>query len=126
MNLIKQLFGRHPHSDHLPSSSCLWTGESGTEYQYQIYSLGTGLRPLPGIYIYARQNEDSSWTPLYISQTRDLHQRLEGHVTLEDAIANGATHLHAHYCTAGQSARCNEERDLLIRWRPVCNEVVVG
>ena len=79
---------------------------------------------MAGNYIYARQNEDGSWVPIYISQTRDLHQRLEGHVKLEDAVANGATHLHAHYCAAGQAARCTEERDLIERWRPVCNDAL--
>jgi hypothetical protein len=45
-------------------------------------------------------------------------------VTLDDAITNGATHVHVHYCTTGQSARCTEERDLILRWRPVCNDVI--
>ncbi len=80
------------------------------------------FQPLPGNYIYARQDEEGHWVPVYIAQTRGLHQRLEGHVRVEDAIANGATHIHAHYCSAGQAARCNEERDLILRWQPVCNE----
>jgi hypothetical protein len=86
--------------------------------------LNAEFRPLPGNYIYARQGEDDSWIPVYIAQTRDLHQRLEGSVRLDDAIANGATHLHTHYCSAGQAARCTEERDLIKRWQPVCNEVL--
>ena len=84
------------------------------------------FRPLPGLYIYAAQTEDGSWSPIYIAQTRDLHQRLEGHVRMEDAVANGATHLHAHYATAGQAARCTEEHDLILRWRPVCNDPIEG
>jgi len=125
VNLIKQLFSRHPHHETstLPTS-CNWLGVSGAEYQYEIYSLNTDFRPLPGNYIYARQSEEGSWTPVYIAQTRDLHQRLEGHVRMDDAIANGATHLHAHYCAAGQAARCTEERDLIKYWQPVCNEVL--
>jgi hypothetical protein len=43
---------------------------------------------------------------------------------MDDAVANGATYLHAHYCSAGQSARCTEEHDLIVRWQPVCNEPV--
>lgn len=66
------------------------------------FVLNTGFKALPGNYIYAGQEEDGSWIPIYIAATRDLHQRLEGHVTLVDAMANGATHLQAHYCTAGQ------------------------
>ena len=77
---------------------------------------------VPGNFIYARQAEDGSWVPIYIAQTRNLGQRLEGQFTVQDAIQNGATHILAHYDTAGQAARCNEERDLLQRWKPVCNE----
>jgi hypothetical protein len=124
VNLIKQLFSRHPHVDQAPSSSFWnWAGQSGKEYQYEIYPLDAAFTPLPGSYIYAKQLADGDWIPIYIAQTRDLHQRLEGHVRLEDAVANGATHLHAHYCNAGQGARCTEEQDLIHRWQPVCNEV---
>jgi predicted GIY-YIG superfamily endonuclease len=119
------MFSRHPHLEAAPASAaCVWTGESGTDYLYQIYSLDAEFRPLPGNYLYAMQTEDGLWVPIYIAQTRDLHQRLEGHVRTSDAIANGATHLHAHYCAAGQATRCNEERDLIKRWQPVCNEVL--
>ena len=62
--------------------------------------------------------------PVYIAQTRDLHQRLEGHVSVNDAIAYGATHIHVHYCTTGRAARCTEEHDLIERWKPVCNDAV--
>jgi hypothetical protein len=121
MNLIKNLFSRHPHGDQIPTT-CTWAGRSGREYHYQVYPLSAIFKPLPGIYIYAEQLADGTWIPVYIAATRDLHQRLEGHVTAQAALADGATHIHAHYCTAGQSARCAEERDLLARWRPVCNE----
>ena len=107
----------------MPPTSCNWLGQSGRAYHYDIYTFDAVFRPLAGNYIYARLREDGSWEPIYVSQTRDLHQRLEGHVKLEDAIANGATHLHAHYCSTGQAARCSEEHDLVQRWRPVCNEV---
>lgn len=124
MNLIKHLFGRHRHEEIASSSSIHWPGQSGREYAYEIYPLDASFRALPGNYIYARQAEDGSWVPIYIAQTRDLHQRLEGHVRMEDAVANGATHLHAHYCSTGQAARCSEERDLIQRWKPVCNELI--
>lgn len=123
VNFIQQLFSHHPHPGRAASSTYGWAGQSGKVYQYEIHSLGAAFKPVPGIYIYAKQLADGDWSPIYIAQTRDLHQRLEGHVTLQDAMANGATHLHAHYCTAGQGARCTEERDLVQRWMPVCNEV---
>ena len=99
-----------------------WVGQSGKKYRYEIYPFDASFRPLPGNYIYARQSGEGGWIPIYIAQTRDLHQRLEGHVRVDDAVTNGATHLHAHYCSVGQATRCSEERDLILRWQPVCNE----
>ena len=125
MNLIKHLFG-HRHAESTSSALINWPGQSGKNYQYEIFPIDSSFQSLPGNYIYAGQTEDGNWVPIYIAQTRDLHQRLEGHVKAEDAIQNGATHIHAHYCSVGQAGRCAEERDLLLRWQPVCNEPVEG
>ncbi|MCX6929146.1 MAG: hypothetical protein NT154_38905 [Verrucomicrobia bacterium] len=124
MNLIKQLFGRHRHEESTSPGVVNWPGQSGKGYQFQVYPFESSFQALPGVYIYAGQAEDGSWVPIYIAQTRDLHQRLEGHVSVDDAVANGASHIHAHYCTAGQAARCTEEHDLILRWQPVCNDPV--
>jgi hypothetical protein len=123
VNLIKHLFGHRQQSASTPSPYISWLGQSGQEYQYEVYPIDTAFQPLPGNFIYAKQGEDGNWVPVYIAQTRGMHQRLEGHVNVDDAIANGATHIHAHYCSTGQAARCNEERDLVQRWQPVCNDV---
>jgi hypothetical protein len=126
MNLIKRIFSRHRHAENTSSALVNWPGQSGKEYPYVVYPIGTAFRPLPGNFIYARQAEDGTWIPIYIAQTRGLHQRLEGPVRVEDAIQNGATHIHAHYDSAGHATRCTEERDLILRWQPVCNEPVTS
>ena len=122
MNLIKQLFGHHRHGEQETSAPVQWPGQSGKSYPYVVYPIDADFRPLPGNFIFAGQDGAGNWVPIYIAQTRDLHQRLEGHVRVNDAVQNGATHLHAHYCSAGQASRCSEERDLVLRWQPVCNE----
>jgi hypothetical protein len=124
VNFIQRLFGRHPQAEDRPAvaSTYNWQGQSGRAYQYQICPLEAVLKSLPGNFIYAKELSDGDWSPIYIGVTRDLHQRLEGHVSVRDAAANGATHLHAHYSTGGQSARCDEEHDLIRRWQPVCND----
>ena len=122
MNLLKRLFSRHSQPPSAPSPFISWPGQSGKEYQYEILAIDTAFKALPGNFIYAKQSEDGNWIPIYIAQTRDLHQRLEGHISMNDAIANGATHIHVHYCTTGQAARCTEERDLIDCWKPVCND----
>ncbi len=124
MSFITHLFSRHHQSENTTSALINWSGQSGKEYQFQIYPLDAAFQSLPGVYIYAGQTEDGRWVPVDSAQTRDLHQRLEGHVHVDDAVQNGATHIHAHYCSAGQAARCTEERDLLLRWQPVCNDPI--
>ncbi len=124
MNLIKQLFSRHPKQESAAIPFVNWPGQSGKQYQYEVHPIDTAFRALPGNYIYARQDENGNWVPIYVAQTRDLHQRLEGHVSTADAIASGATHVHIHYCTTSQAARCTEEHDLVLRWRPACNDAV--
>ena len=124
VNLIKYLFSGHRKAESQSSAGVSWPGQSGKQYQFEVHSLDAAFQPLPGVYIYAGQAEDGSCVPIYIAQTRDLHQRLEGHVRMDDAVANGATQLHAHYCSAGQAARCTEEHDLILRWHPVCNDPV--
>jgi hypothetical protein len=122
VNLIKHLFSRHREPKSPPADLVNWPGQSGKEYPYTVYPIDTAFQPMPGNFIYAKQAEDGSWVPIYIAQTRNLRQRLEGHVSVADAVAKGATHVHAHYDTVGQAARCNEEQDLVHRWKPVCND----
>ena len=124
VNLINRLFGRHRTTETASSNSVQWVGESGQQYPYEIYPLDVAFQALPGNFIYARTGLDGGWVPVYIAQTRDLHQRLEGHFTASDAAAHGATHLHAHYAASGQATRCSEERDLIKRWHPESNDPI--
>jgi hypothetical protein len=120
--LISRLLSRRHQPESTESFFITWSGQSGAEYQFTIYPIDATLPPLPGVYVYARQEEDGQWTPLYIAQTRDMHQRLEGHEKLQDAIENGASHIHVNLSASGQAARCTEERDLIARWQPLFNE----
>ena len=124
MNLIERLFGGHRKAGN--GGSHTWTGQSGKEYQYQIHPLGMVFKPEPANYILCSEAEGGGWVPLYIAQTRDVHQRLEGSENQEHAMQQGATHIHVHLASGSQAARCTEERDLILRWRPVCNEPIEG
>ena len=127
MSLIKHLLSRRHKAENTEVNSYInWPGKSGKEYQYQVYPIDASFNPGPANYIYAKQSEDGSWTPLYIAQTRDLHQRLEGFEKQDLAIQNGATHIHVHIIPEGRAARCDEERDLILCWQPVCNERLEG
>ena len=124
MSFVSHLFHRHQKTETASPHFTNWLGQSGTQYPYAIHPLDATFQAVPANYIYARQAEDGSWTPLYIAQTRAMSQRLEGHVSAEDARAQGATHIHVHLSTTGQAARCSEEHDLVNQWHPACNDAL--
>lgn len=125
MSFLSHLF-HHRKTETVSSTSSNWVGQSGTQYPYEIHPLDAQFQAVPANYIYAGQSEDGTWLPVYIAQTRALNQRLEGHVSVEDARAKGATHIHVHFSATGQAARCAEEHDLVNQWHPVCNDALEG
>ena len=102
--------------------SVIWPGQSGSQYQYWIYPIGTAFREEPGNYIFAKGTIPGGWTPCYIGQTENLNQRLEDHEKEACAKRNGATHIHVHLNNGGEAARRVEEKDLIVKWKPPCNE----
>ena len=126
VSFIGKLFGRRQQAESTSSALINWPGQSGKLYPYTVYPIDTEFPPAPGNYIYAKESEDGQWIPLYLAQTRDMHQRLEGHEKLQDATEQGATHIHVNFSSGSQAARCTEERDLTLRWKPVCNEPLEG
>lgn len=99
-----------------------WEGASGRTYRYEIYPLSTGFREKPGNYIWARETRPGCWSPCYIGQAKNLNQRLGDHEKEACAKRHGATHIHAHLNGAGEAARLAEEKDLILKWEPPCNE----
>jgi hypothetical protein len=122
MSFLSHLLHRQQQPEIAPVPFLNWPGQSGAQYPYEVHPIDTPFQAVPANYIYARQSEDGTWVPVYIAQTRALKQRLEGHVSAQDAIAHGATHIHVHFSTAGQAARCTEEHDLIQLWHPECND----
>lgn len=111
--------------------TCNWTGESGANYEYQIWQLPVAFDPNQnGNYIFARQNDARLWVPIYIGEG-DLATRVnDSHHQAQCIKSKGATHVHAHL---NQSAvnRKFEETDLLARYanayKPTgCNERLGG
>lgn len=108
----------------MAEATILWTGQSGTKYQYWIHPVGQDFVDKPGNYIFAKETTPGHWQPVYIGQTNSLKTRLPGHEKLSCAMRNGATHVHAH-TSGGENERLAEERDLIIRWSPPCNQQLV-
>ena len=126
MSFLSNLLHRHQQPEAASSPFIEWPGQSGTQYPYEIHPLDAQFQAVAANYIYAGQAEDGTWVPIYIAQIRALNQRLEGHVSMADASAQGATHIHVHLSTTSQGARCSEEHDLIERWHPVLNETSEG
>jgi hypothetical protein len=98
-----------------------WKGKSGTTHRFWIYARGTKFNePCPGIYIYARETFPHKWVPIYIGQTKNVNVRLANHEQRECVDQNGATHIHVSIIP-DEKSRFTFEKDLIERWKPVCN-----
>jgi hypothetical protein len=109
---------------------CKWTGNSGKEYKYFIWSLLTSFNANQrGNYIFTKQNDQGRWIPIYIGQG-DLRERMANHHQATCISQKGATHLHVHL-NENETGRLAEESDLLANYTNVyqptgCNERVGG
>lgn len=101
-----------------------WTGQSGRAYTHYIHTISTTFKDAPGNYVFARESSPGRWTPVYIGQTKSLSDRLSNHEKEECARRRGATHVHAHVNSSGEAARLAEERDLISKWQPPCNDLL--
>ena len=108
----------------MTSCDILWEGQSGVKYAYWICPLDSSWKQAPANYIFARETSPGSnrWIPVYIGQTGNLADRFSCHEKEDCAIRNGATHLHTHTSDGSEAVRCQEEADLISRWKPACNE----
>lgn len=97
-----------------------WTGQSGNQYQYWIYPIGSTFKEEGGNYIFAKETKPGYWSPVYVGQTNNLNKRLGDHEKEACAKRNGATHIHAHL-NAAEPTRLAEEKDLILKWQPACN-----
>ena len=101
-----------------------WKGKSGQTYKYEIYSIDASFTEEPGNYIFCKEVRPHRWKPLYIGQTKNLNQRSENFEKEICAKHHGATHIHAHASTT-KIDRLAEERDLILKRLPVCNNQFV-
>lgn len=99
-----------------------WEGQSGQMYGYWILEMGADFKAEPGNYIYAKETSKGRWRPVYIGQTSNLNERLAGHNEEQCARWNRATHIHAHTSPSQETERKSEEKDLIRKWKPVCND----
>ena len=98
-----------------------WAGQSGRQYRYYIYPIGTTFKAVPGNYIFTRETSPGRHRPIYIGETEDLSERFENHHKMPCIRREGATHIHVHQTDGGAAVRRQEEGDLIGKWNPSCN-----
>jgi excinuclease UvrABC nuclease subunit len=98
-----------------------WDGTSGSTYSFEILEQGNSAANKPGIYIFVKAARNT-YTPLYIGEAKDMHDRLTGHEKLPLAEQSGLNQIHLMLAPADQEARRAIESDLITRWAPPLNQ----
>ncbi len=100
--------------------TCVWCGETGTAYEYQVFSIDSVFRDIGGNYIFCERDAMGEWDPICIGQSENLFDCL-GDQSLKDWMAeNGATHIHARM-NRKPDKRALEMEDLIRRFSPPLN-----
>lgn len=96
------------------------TGESGTNYSFEIYARSTEFNAVGGIYVMAKKTAANTYSVLYVGQTGDLSSRPLNHHKKDCFDKNGADHVFVH-AEGNEKTRFNIETDLINAYKPKCN-----
>jgi excinuclease UvrABC nuclease subunit len=94
-------------------------------HTFEVHIPSVTWRDIPGIYIFCAVTPQNMWKPIYIGQADSLKARLANHERWEEAVALGATHVHAMAASSAQS-RDAIERQLIRAYGPRLNTHHVG
>lgn len=102
-------------------TEAIFKGASGRLYRFHVLRAQTPTLPEPALYAFARPGPGGrSWTPLFLSRTGNLADRLNGHERWDEAQRLGATHVLALF-EPERDNRAFAETDLLDALRPALN-----
>jgi hypothetical protein len=99
-----------------------WFGKSGRNYGYWIHPIDAKFRKIAGNSVFAMQDENGEWIPLYVGQTRNFDAGLAEKEGETLARKSGATHVHVHFSSPDEQRRIREVKDIVARWKPECNK----
>lgn len=115
-----------PHVGVNPPPKLVWTGASGTRYEFENHRIGTVFNQVPGVYIFCALTADRRWYAKYIGETDNFLRRLTNDLALHhqwNSICRaGATHICAMVVHGGHAARLAIETDLRQSQNPPCNQ----
>lgn len=105
------------------------SGRSGTQYNFEVFELGTTFNEVPCVYVYASNSLLLGYFPVYIGKTIHLQTRMNEHAN--DGIercarTNHASHILVHRPSSKTEYAINEEiekieLDLLSAFNTPCN-----
>ena len=98
-----------------------WPLGNGQTLNFKHYDLNsTTWNKVAGLYIFT-YDDGQYWRPLYVGQTNDFSTRIPSHERFEEAVRNGATHIHA-VVVEQQANRDRWEKLLISAHLPPLNE----
>lgn len=90
-------------------------------YTFNVYSPQTDWNDVPGVYIFTGVNEQNQWVAYYVGESESFKTRpVKGHERWDEAVALGATHVHARGIN-DESTRLSVEAELIAAYRPPLN-----
>ncbi|MEM9225444.1 MAG: GIY-YIG nuclease family protein [Pseudomonadota bacterium] len=108
----------------IPYGWHVWRGESNTRYRFKITKTLQALPDAGGIYVMVRRTAFFFLSPVYIGKASNLAGRLDGHERWEEAESKGASERH-FLCIRSESKRQQIEEDLIRKYRPKLNNMLV-
>lgn len=99
-------------------------GESGQEYQFDVYPIDTSFNSLGAVYYISKRDRKSdgkgSHTKIYIGQTGDLSERFDNHHKA-DCFTSHSANCISILLESNESNRFKIETDLVRAYNPPCN-----
>jgi hypothetical protein len=100
-------------------------GDSGKEYRFKVFPLGTRFRKISGVYLIACRAHGAEGGHrhkiLYVGHTEDFSKPFEKHRRAQDLTRLGANCICVQSDTSEKS-RLEKERDLVATFSPACND----
>jgi hypothetical protein len=102
-------------------AEAIFKGASGRLHRFTATRPSHDFPAAPAVYAFAKPGPGGrGWTPVFLSRTANLAQRMAWHERWEEACRLGATHVLIHQRNA-RDAREAVEADLLAVLRPIMN-----
>ena len=96
-------------------------GQSGAQYEFEVYQWGTLLELTGGVYLVLRKLPAGNYSILYIGQTVDLSERFDNHQQAACFTRNGRTHV-AVRVENSKEKRLATETDLIRNYQTSCSK----